>query len=153
MARVTVVGTGYVGTVTAVCLALLDHDVVGLDVDHTRAEQLAAGQVPFHEPAMLERLQQALESGRLSFASDPATAVGNARTVASRTRFASVPLAPTVAAARCYERLGRHPRIRAAQLPCLAEDTAFAIDDAARNLVKHANALQSKRAAKSRIAA
>ena len=78
MARVTVVGTGYVGTVTAVCLAFLDHDVVGLDVDHTRAEQLAAGQVPFHEPGMPERLEQALESGRLSFVSDPATAVGNA---------------------------------------------------------------------------
>jgi hypothetical protein len=77
----------------------------------------------------------------------------SAHTVASRIRFASVPLAPTVAAARCCERLGRHPRIRAEQLPCLAEDKAFAIDDAARDLVKHANALQSKSAAKSRIVA
>ena len=78
MASVTVVGLGYVGTVTAVCLALLHHGVVGLDVDHARAEQLAAGQVPFHEPGMPEWLEQALKSGRLSFASDPATAVGNA---------------------------------------------------------------------------
>jgi GDP-mannose 4,6 dehydratase len=74
------------------------------------------------------------------------------RTVASRTRFASVPLAPTVAPARCYERLGRHPRIQAEQLQCLAEDNAFAIDDATCNVVEHANSLQSKSAAKSQIA-
>jgi UDPglucose 6-dehydrogenase len=78
MSRVTVVGTGYVGTVTAVCLAFLGHDVVGLDVSRIRAEQLAAGQVPFHEPGLPERLRQGLESGRLSFTSDPATAAGAA---------------------------------------------------------------------------
>ena len=78
MARVAVVGTGYVGTVTAVCLAFLDHDVVGLDSDRSRAEQLAAGQVPFYEPGLPERLEQALKSKRLSFTSDPATAVENA---------------------------------------------------------------------------
>ena len=58
----------------------------------------------------------------------------SARTVGSRARFVPVPLAPAVAAARCYERLGRHPRIRAEQLQRLAEDKAFAIDDAARDL-------------------
>ena len=78
MARVTVVGAGYVGTVNAVCLALLDHDVACLDIDRARAEQLAAGQVPFYEPGMAERLEQALGSGRLSFTSDPVAAVGKA---------------------------------------------------------------------------
>jgi UDPglucose 6-dehydrogenase len=78
MARVTVVGTGYVGTVTAVCLAFLDHDVVGLDSDRSRTEQLAAGQIPFYEPGLPERLEQALKSKRLSFTSDPATAAENA---------------------------------------------------------------------------
>ena len=78
MARVTVVGTGYVGTVTAACLAFLDHDVVGLDSDRSRAEQLAAGQVPFYEPGLPERLEQALKSKRLSFTSDPAAAAENA---------------------------------------------------------------------------
>ena len=58
----------------------------------------------------------------------------SARAVGSRARFVPVPLAPAVAASRCYERLGRHPRIRAEQLQRLAEDKAFAIDDAARDL-------------------
>jgi UDPglucose 6-dehydrogenase len=78
MARVTVVGTGYVGSVTAVCLAFLDHDVIGLDIDRARAKQLTAGQMPFHEPGVAARLEQALKSGRLSFTSDPATAAENA---------------------------------------------------------------------------
>jgi uncharacterized protein YbjT (DUF2867 family) len=57
-----------------------------------------------------------------------------ARAVASRTRFVPVPLSPMVAAARGYELLSSNPRIRVEQLRRLAEDKAFAIDDAARDL-------------------
>jgi uncharacterized protein YbjT (DUF2867 family) len=56
------------------------------------------------------------------------------RAVASRTRFIPVPLPPVVAAARGYELLSRHPRIRVEQLRRLAEDKAFAIDAAVRDL-------------------
>jgi uncharacterized protein YbjT (DUF2867 family) len=57
-----------------------------------------------------------------------------ARAVASRTRFVPVPLPPVVAAARGYELLSRNPRIRAEQLRRLAEDKAFSIDAAVRDL-------------------
>ena len=57
-----------------------------------------------------------------------------ARAVASRTRFVPVPLSPVLAAARGYELLSRSPRIRAEQVRRLAEDKAFAIDDAIRDL-------------------
>jgi uncharacterized protein YbjT (DUF2867 family) len=57
-----------------------------------------------------------------------------ARAVASRTRFVPVPLAPVVAAARGYELLSSNPRISVEQLRRLAEDKAFSIDDAARDL-------------------
>jgi uncharacterized protein YbjT (DUF2867 family) len=57
-----------------------------------------------------------------------------ARAVGSRTRLVPVPLAPLVRLARGYERLSRHPRIRAEQLLRLGEDKAFAIDDAIRDL-------------------
>jgi len=57
-----------------------------------------------------------------------------ASAVASRTRFVPVPLSPVVAAARGYELLSRNPRIRAEQLCRLAEDKAFAIDAAVRDL-------------------
>jgi uncharacterized protein YbjT (DUF2867 family) len=58
----------------------------------------------------------------------------SARAVASRTRFVPVPLFPVIAAARGYELLSRHPRIRAEQLRRLAEDKAYAIHDAVRDL-------------------
>jgi uncharacterized protein YbjT (DUF2867 family) len=57
-----------------------------------------------------------------------------ARAVASRTRFVPVPLSPVLAAARGYELLTRNPKIRAEQVRRLAEDKAFAIDDAIRDL-------------------
>jgi uncharacterized protein YbjT (DUF2867 family) len=57
-----------------------------------------------------------------------------AEAVGSRTRFVPVPLAPMVAALRGYERFSRNPRIKAEQLERLAEDKAFAIDDAVRDL-------------------
>ena len=57
-----------------------------------------------------------------------------ARAVASRTRFVPVPVSPILAAARGYELLSRNPRIRAEQVRRLAEDKAFAIDDAIRDL-------------------
>ena len=58
----------------------------------------------------------------------------SARAVASRTRFVPVPLLPVIAAARGYELLSRSPRIRAEQVRRLAEDKAFAIDEAVRDL-------------------
>ena len=67
----------------------------------------------------------------LTFAELLRTAAG---VVASRTRFIPVPLPPVVAAARGYEMVSRHPRIHVEQLRRLAEDKAFAIDAAARDL-------------------
>jgi len=58
----------------------------------------------------------------------------SASAVASRTRFFPVPLVPVIAAARGYERLSRHPRIKAEQLRRLAENKAFTIEDAVRDL-------------------
>jgi UDPglucose 6-dehydrogenase len=79
--RVAVVGSGYVGTVTATCLALLGHQVVGLDADAIRTQQLAAGQLPFYEPGLPDLLRQVLATGRLSFASDPETAISSAELI------------------------------------------------------------------------
>jgi uncharacterized protein YbjT (DUF2867 family) len=57
-----------------------------------------------------------------------------ARAVGSRTRLVPIPLAPLATLVRGYERLSRHPRIRAEQLLRLAEDKAFPIDAAIRDL-------------------
>ena len=80
MPDVAVVGTSYVGSVTAVCLAWLGHSVVGFDIDPARTGQLAAGQLPFVEPGLPDLLRETLGTGRLSFTSS-AEAVGEADVV------------------------------------------------------------------------
>ena len=78
MANVAVVGTGYVGSVTAVCLAWLGHDVIGFDTNPARAEQLSAGELPIYEPGLDVKLREALSTQRLTFTADPAAAARNA---------------------------------------------------------------------------
>jgi len=78
MSKVAVVGTGYVGSVTAVCLAWLGHEVIGYDMDRDRADQLSAGQLPFFEPGLPELLRETLETERLTFTSDAAKAATDA---------------------------------------------------------------------------
>lgn len=70
--RISVIGCGYLGAVHAACMAELGHDVVGLDVDEDKIAKLAAGMAPFHEPGFDAVLKRGVESGRLSFATDPA---------------------------------------------------------------------------------
>ena len=72
----SVIGTGYLGATHAVCMALLGHSVVGIDVDENKIRSLASGTLPFYEPELQELLRRMLESGRLSFSTDFSAAAG-----------------------------------------------------------------------------
>jgi UDPglucose 6-dehydrogenase len=76
--RVTVVGLGYVGLVTAACLAEWDHDVVGVDADPRRLGALRDGRMPFHEPRLPELVAAGVAAGRLHFESDLPKATADA---------------------------------------------------------------------------
>jgi UDPglucose 6-dehydrogenase len=76
MTSMTVIGCGYLGAVHAACMARLGHDVVGVDVDRGKIEQLAAGRAPFYEPGFEDVLRDSLDSGLLSFTTDPSRAAG-----------------------------------------------------------------------------
>ncbi|WP_232082048.1 UDP-glucose/GDP-mannose dehydrogenase family protein [Arthrobacter sp. SO5] len=65
--RISVIGTGYLGTTHAACMAELGFEVVGLDSDPKKIEQLASGVLPFHEPGLPELLRKHTASGRLRF--------------------------------------------------------------------------------------
>ncbi len=69
--RISVIGCGYLGAVHAACMAELGHEVVGIDVDERKVADLAAGVAPFHEPRFPELLARGVESGRLTFTTDP----------------------------------------------------------------------------------
>jgi UDPglucose 6-dehydrogenase len=55
-------------------MALLGYDVVGLDVDQAKIDQLAAGNLPIYEPGLEEKLRQVLALGALRFTTDVALA-------------------------------------------------------------------------------
>jgi UDPglucose 6-dehydrogenase len=65
--KMTVIGTGYLGATHAICMAILGFEVLGVDVDQKKIDQLSAGVVPFFEPGLPEQLAAALASGRLRF--------------------------------------------------------------------------------------
>lgn len=73
--KIAVVGTGYVGLVTAACFAELGHDVTGVDIDTEKVKRLKKGESPIFEPGLEELLKQGLASKRLSFTTDLASAL------------------------------------------------------------------------------
>jgi UDPglucose 6-dehydrogenase/GDP-mannose 6-dehydrogenase len=56
--RIAVVGTGYVGLVTAVCLAEKGHEIVCVDVDSEKIDRIRLGRSPIHEPGLEELLRR-----------------------------------------------------------------------------------------------
>jgi UDPglucose 6-dehydrogenase len=72
----SVIGTGYLGTTHAACMAELGYDVVGLDVDAGKIARLAAGELPFFEPGLEELLRKNLATGRLRFTTSYADVAG-----------------------------------------------------------------------------
>jgi len=70
VANIAVIGTNYVGLVTAACFAELGNRVVGIDIDPTKVERLTRGQLPIYEPGLEEIVVQNLKAGRLRFTLD-----------------------------------------------------------------------------------
>jgi UDPglucose 6-dehydrogenase len=79
--RVAMIGTGYVGLVSAACLSEFGHDVVCVDKDAAKIAGLHAGKVPIFEPGLDEVVAANVKAGRLSFTSDLAAAVPGADAV------------------------------------------------------------------------
>jgi UDPglucose 6-dehydrogenase len=73
--RIAVIGTGYVGLVTATCFAESGNDVVGIDKDAGKIATLEGGKLPIYEPGLLELVQRNRREGRLTFTTDLATAI------------------------------------------------------------------------------
>jgi len=68
--KITVIGTGYVGLVTGTCLAEMGNQVLCLDLDTKKIACLNDGEVPIHEPGLLELIRRNVAAGRLRFTSD-----------------------------------------------------------------------------------
>jgi len=67
-ANIAVLGLGYVGCVTAACLASLGHRVCGIDRDERKVQDVENGRAPFYEPGLEDLIRENVEAGRLSVA-------------------------------------------------------------------------------------
>src|SRR3954453_10690101 len=65
--QLAVIGTGYLGTTHAACMAEIGHNVLGVDIDSAKVAKLQAGEVPFFEPGLENMVKENLASGRLNF--------------------------------------------------------------------------------------
>ncbi|HEY9377402.1 MAG TPA: UDP-glucose 6-dehydrogenase, partial [Jiangellaceae bacterium] len=72
--HISVIGTGYLGTVHAVCMAELGYSVVGIDVDPVKIAALQEGNAPFYEPDLDPLIRKHVDDGRLRFSTEFADA-------------------------------------------------------------------------------
>lgn len=73
--KISVIGCGYVGLVTAACLSEIGHEVICVDNDLNKIKLLAKSQVPFYEPGLREMILKNVKKRRLTFASNLEEAV------------------------------------------------------------------------------
>jgi len=78
MSSVAVIGTGYVGLTTAVCLADLGHEVTGVDIDKAKVATLKRGKPTIYEPGLSELMAQTMQAGRLAFTNEYGDAIPGA---------------------------------------------------------------------------
>jgi len=65
--NICIIGTGYVGLVTGVCLAEFGMNLICVDNDHPKIELLRQGKVTIHEPGLEDLMMKNMREGRLSF--------------------------------------------------------------------------------------
>jgi len=75
--NIAVIGTGYVGLVSGTCLAENGNEVICVDINRARIDQLRAGEVPIYEPGLEELVRRNVKDGRLRFSTSLAEAVGD----------------------------------------------------------------------------
>jgi UDPglucose 6-dehydrogenase len=78
MKNITVIGVGYVGLVTGVCLADLGNRVVCLDIDEKKIENLKQGKLPIYEPGLEDLVERNIKAGRLLFTTSYEEALADA---------------------------------------------------------------------------
>lgn len=87
--KIAVIGTGYVGLVTGTCLAETGNDVICVDIDQAKVQNMQNGIIPIYEPGLDVLFLRNIVQKRLTFTTDLATAVKDAQII-----FMALPTPP-----------------------------------------------------------
>ena len=79
--KISVFGSGYVGLVTASCFAEVGNHVCCVDINPEKIASLSKGESPIYEPGLEKLLQENLKAGRLSFTTEPESAITEAEII------------------------------------------------------------------------
>lgn len=77
MEKIAIIGTGYVGLVTGVCLAEKNNSVICVDIDSNKIQMLKSGKSPIYEPGLEELLEKNIIKGKITFTDDLEKAIKN----------------------------------------------------------------------------
>ena len=89
MKSISIIGTGYVGLVTGTCLSEFGLNVICMDTDASKIQDLERGAVPIYEPGLPALITKNIAAGRLRFTTDMAAAVNGSQVI-----FLAVPTPP-----------------------------------------------------------
>ncbi len=87
--KLSIIGSGYVGLVTGTCFAEVGHEVICVDNNQEKVEQLQAGKIPIYEPGLEDLIKKNVQLGRLKFTTSIEEGVDNSEVV-----FIAVPTPP-----------------------------------------------------------
>ncbi|GDX35852.1 UDP-glucose 6-dehydrogenase [Alphaproteobacteria bacterium] len=79
--KIAVIGTGYVGLVSAVCFAKIGHQVIGIDKIAEKISKLQNNEIPIFEPNLKEALEEVVAQKRISFTTDLAEGIKDAKAI------------------------------------------------------------------------
>jgi len=79
--KITIIGTGYVGLVTGVCLADFGNDIICVDNDKEKIDILNRGQLPIYEPGLKEIIERNRQYKRIEFTTDIKYAVSHSEVI------------------------------------------------------------------------
>jgi len=74
--NLSIFGLGYVGAVSLACLARDGHHVIGVDIDRSKLDAIAAGRTPVVEEGMVDLVKSVAASGRVHVTTDVSEAIG-----------------------------------------------------------------------------